>query len=345
MATATAGRNPTDRNVDATIHIRQLDDKVTDAILYELMIQAAPVKRIYIPRDRITGNHYGYGFCEFNEVRDARYTAKVFNMVRLFGKAIRISQSTGDRRTLEVGANIFVGNLVDEVDEKLLHDAFSAFGPLIDAPYIVRDTQSSDSRHYGFIKYGSFEHSDAAIAAMNGQYICNSPITVQYAYKKDGKSGERHGSEAERILAAQAVQARRTAGQVDLRPHTLFSDRPASAQKPHPHHPMHMGAYQMPHVPMPGGPMQPQYPHFQAPYPPPGGVPHPYPHAPMHHQPYHHPGMTQMNYGGMNPGMPPYPHSGGRHVPYHKTTPANPSDQAEQASNFPGWNGDRGHKR
>lgn len=38
---------------------------------------------------------------------------------------------------------------------------------------------------------------------MNGQYLMNKEITVQYAYKKDGK-GERHGDEAERMLAAQA---------------------------------------------------------------------------------------------------------------------------------------------
>lgn len=38
---------------------------------------------------------------------------------------------------------------------------------------------------------------------MNGQYLMNKPITVSYAFKKDGK-GERHGSAAERLLAAQA---------------------------------------------------------------------------------------------------------------------------------------------
>lgn len=38
---------------------------------------------------------------------------------------------------------------------------------------------------------------------MNGQYLMNKAITVQYAFKKDGK-GERHGTEAERTLAQQA---------------------------------------------------------------------------------------------------------------------------------------------
>src|SRR5271154_2950713 len=38
---------------------------------------------------------------------------------------------------------------------------------------------------------------------MNSQYLMNKEVSVQYAYKKDGK-GERHGDEAERVLAAQA---------------------------------------------------------------------------------------------------------------------------------------------
>jgi splicing factor 3B subunit 4 len=38
---------------------------------------------------------------------------------------------------------------------------------------------------------------------MSGQYFGSKEIVVQYAFKKDGK-GERHGDEAERMLAAQA---------------------------------------------------------------------------------------------------------------------------------------------
>ena len=37
---------------------------------------------------------------------------------------------------------------------------------------------------------------------MNGQYLCNRAITVSYARKKDG-GGERHGSQAERMMAAE----------------------------------------------------------------------------------------------------------------------------------------------
>lgn len=36
---------------------------------------------------------------------------------------------------------------------------------------------------------------------MTGQYLGGRPITLSYAFKKDGQKGERHGSAAERRLA------------------------------------------------------------------------------------------------------------------------------------------------
>lgn len=68
---------------------------------------------------------------------------------------------------------------------------------------IARDTGSGISKGYGFVSYTDFESSDAAIESMNGQFLMNKAITVQYAFKKEGK-GERHGTAAERLLAAQA---------------------------------------------------------------------------------------------------------------------------------------------
>ena len=59
----------------------------------------------------------------------------------------------------------------------------------------MRDLDTGNSKGYAFINFASFEASDAAIEAMNGQYLCNRPITISYAFKKDIK-GEKHGSAA-----------------------------------------------------------------------------------------------------------------------------------------------------
>jgi len=190
-----------ERNQDATIYVGDLDAQVNEAILWELFLQAGPVVNVHIPKDKLTGVHSGYGFVEFHSEDDADYAMKVMNMIKLFGKAIRVNKSSQDKKSLDVGANLFIGNLDADIDEKLLYDTFSAFGVIVQTPKIMRDTDSGSSRGFGFVSYDSFEASDAAIAAMNGQYLGGRPISVAYALKKDSKV-ERHGSQAERLLAA-----------------------------------------------------------------------------------------------------------------------------------------------
>ena len=65
----------------------------------------------------------------------------------------------------------------------------------------MRDPETGNSKGFAFINFASFAASDAAIEAMNGQYLSNRPISVSYAFKKDSK-GERHGSAAGLFLCS-----------------------------------------------------------------------------------------------------------------------------------------------
>jgi splicing factor 3B subunit 4 len=137
---------------------------------------------------------------------DAEYAQKVMPGVKLYGKALRVNRASQASRkgssVLDVGANLFVGNLSPEVDERTLYDTFSRFGVILSTPKIMRDPETNEHKGFAFVQFGDFDASDAAIASLNGQYIAGRPINVQYALKKDSKD-ERHGSEAERMLAAQ----------------------------------------------------------------------------------------------------------------------------------------------
>lgn len=66
----------------------------------------------------------------------------------------------------------------------------------------MRDPDTGNSKGYAFINFASFEASDAAIESMNGQYLCNRPISISYAFKKESK-GERHGTPAGRFIIFQ----------------------------------------------------------------------------------------------------------------------------------------------
>jgi len=95
-----------ERNQDATCYVGNLDTKVDDELLWELMIQAGPVQSLSLPRDKITGAHQGYGFIEFKHEEDADYCVRIMNMVKLFQKPIRVNKSAQDKKNQEVGANL-----------------------------------------------------------------------------------------------------------------------------------------------------------------------------------------------------------------------------------------------
>ncbi|KAG2041956.1 hypothetical protein BDR03DRAFT_932205 [Suillus americanus] len=167
-----------------------LDQRCTDALIWELMLQAGPVVNVHLPKEMA---HQGYGFC------------MLFRM--LFIPITYLAQASSDKKQLDVGANLFIGILDENADERLLHDTFSVS--------IARDPGTGLSKGYGFISYTDFESSNAATESMNGQFFMNKDITVQYAFKKDGKS-KRHGTSAERLLAAQA--RKNNALPIDSRP-------------------------------------------------------------------------------------------------------------------------------
>lgn len=202
------------RNQEATCYVGNLDEKVNEEILWELMVQCGPVVNVHMPKDKVSGKHLGYGFVEFRGEEDAEYAMKIMNMIKVFGKALKLNKASADKRQNEIGANVFIGNLDPDVDEKLLHDTFSAFGGILITPKIMRDSETGISKGYGFVSFDSFEASDLAIECMNGQFLSNRAISVQYAFKKD-TPGELHGSQAERMLAASQPQR--------FKPHTIFS--------------------------------------------------------------------------------------------------------------------------
>ena len=167
----------------------------------------------------------------------------------------------------------------------------------------MRDPETGNSKGFAFINFASFDASDASIEAMNGQYLCNRPISVSYAFKRDAK-GERHGSAAERLLAAQNPLS-----QAD-RPHQLFADAPLLIPTPTPpvgmpqlhpgHHMMHGMVMPPPPPPSAGVP-----PMGHPPPPPPTGFPGnipPPPLPPMPNMPSHPPLPPSMP-----PPLPPMP--------------------------------------
>ncbi|KAH8738598.1 U2 snRNP [Cryptosporidium ryanae] len=189
-----------ERNQEATLYCGNIDNKVDEELLAELFSQCGPVRSVHIPRDKVTGNHSGFGFIEFENVSDVEYAQKIMNSVKLYTKQIRCSRASNDRKPLDIGANLYVGNLAPEIDEKFLFQIFSNFGKILSLKIVGNETNNSNKiKNSAFVNFSSFQESDSAINGLNGQFFYNEQITVSYAYKQNSKN-ERHGNYAERLI-------------------------------------------------------------------------------------------------------------------------------------------------
>lgn len=81
-----------EQDKEATVYIGNIDERVTDSLVWELMLQAGRIVNVHLPKDRVTQTHQGYGFVEFISEEDAEYAARIMNQVRLYGKPIRVNK-------------------------------------------------------------------------------------------------------------------------------------------------------------------------------------------------------------------------------------------------------------
>ena len=51
---------------------------------------------VHMPKDRVTQSHQGYGFVEFLGEEDADYAIKIMNMIKLYGKPVRVNKVGGN---------------------------------------------------------------------------------------------------------------------------------------------------------------------------------------------------------------------------------------------------------
>lgn len=132
-----------EQDKEATVYIGNLDERASDSLVWELMLQAGRIVNVHLPKDRVTQSHQGYGFVEFISEEDAEYASRVMNGIRLFGKPIRVNKASADKqKSVEIGAELFIGNLDPMVSEQVLYDTFSRFGNLVSLPK-VRSNQLS----------------------------------------------------------------------------------------------------------------------------------------------------------------------------------------------------------
>ena len=91
--------------------------------------------------------------------------------------------------------NLYVKNLDDTIDDKCLHENFSAYAAIIKA--MVMMDKKGNSKGFGFVAFSSPEEASKAVTEMNGRIVGSKPLYVALAQRKKERRAQ---------LAAQHMQ-------------------------------------------------------------------------------------------------------------------------------------------
>ncbi|CAG9861030.1 unnamed protein product [Phyllotreta striolata] len=89
-----------------TVFCGNVSDKVTEELLYELFVQAAPLERVKIPTDR-EGRKSNFAFVTFKHEESVEYVQRLLNGIRLYDKSLLIKprHSNSNRLTEALPSN------------------------------------------------------------------------------------------------------------------------------------------------------------------------------------------------------------------------------------------------
>uniref|UniRef100_A0A5B7BSY7 Putative RNA recognition motif-containing protein n=1 Tax=Davidia involucrata TaxID=16924 RepID=A0A5B7BSY7_DAVIN len=90
-------------NAGCTVYIGSLDERVSDRVLYDILIQAGRVVDLYIPRDKETDRPKGYAFAEYETEEIADYAVRLFSgLVTLYNRTLKFAISGQDKPSLNL---------------------------------------------------------------------------------------------------------------------------------------------------------------------------------------------------------------------------------------------------
>lgn len=171
---------------DRIVHVSGLTKAVDDATLTAAFLAYGTVVSTKIRFDK---NRHGlnYAFVEMAHPDEAEGALRGLNKTLLDNSPI---QTNWAYQLLQASpldtVNLFVGDLLLDVDDAVLLKAFSHFSSIQEA-HVIWDMNLGRLRGYGFVLFASPAEAEQALVQMHGQQLKSRPMRVSRAHAKQPK--------------------------------------------------------------------------------------------------------------------------------------------------------------
>ncbi|KAH7296902.1 hypothetical protein KP509_26G044100 [Ceratopteris richardii] len=166
----------------SSLYVGDLNVSITEHELYELFSRVGHVVSVRVNRNQATNSAYAYVNYTCPEFAQEAHSS--LNYTMLHGKQMRIMNVDPDPTQRKSGAaNIYVKNLDPLVDNKILHDTFSAYGQILSCRVATND--AGESKGHGYVQFEQEEAASKAIQEANGLLLLEKEIFVGPFMKRE----------------------------------------------------------------------------------------------------------------------------------------------------------------
>jgi nucleolysin TIA-1/TIAR len=166
------------------LYVGGLDARVTEEVLKQIFETSGHVQNVKIIPDK---NGLNYGFVEYDDPGAAERAMQTLNGRRIHQSEIRVNwayqSNTSTKEDTSSHFHIFVGDLSNEVNDEILHQAFSIFGTISEAR-VMWDMKTGRSRGYGFVAFRDRADAEKALNSMDGEWLGSRAIRCNWANQK-----------------------------------------------------------------------------------------------------------------------------------------------------------------
>mmetsp|Transcript_17037 Transcript_17037/g.27340 ORF Transcript_17037/g.27340 Transcript_17037/m.27340 type:complete len:610 (-) Transcript_17037:1292-3121(-) len=199
------------------VYVKNLHESVLEDKLREVFEKYGALTSVVVMKDA-EGVSKGFGFVCFEDTEAAGkaveeldgYAAiedKAWIVCRAQKKAEREAELKSkfdaerrERMEKMAGANLYIKNLEDTVDDAKLRELFQEYGTITSCR-VMRDT-SSVSRGSAFVAFSSADEATRAVTEMNGKMAGTKPLYVALAQRKEDRRMRLQAQFAQRAITS-----------------------------------------------------------------------------------------------------------------------------------------------